>query len=424
MTDFLFTPLRIGKLEIAGRLVKSATTETRCTPDGFVTDELIEYYEQMAQGDTPLLITGNAFFNLYSKASPRQLAADNDDKLPGLRRLVDAVHHAGQRASKIFMQIYHVGRQAIPRFVGRSDAVAPSAVFEPSLGVRPRAITREEIRETIRGFADAADRAQRAGFDGIQIHAAHGYLLSEFLTPHTNRRSDEYGGSFENRLRLLVEVYRAIRERVGPDYAAIMKLNGSDDLPLRKGLKPADLAQVAKRMEDEGLDAVEITAGHYESGFTFERGQWKGFFSTVTTIGMGTNLPWYHRGFARLMAPLFDWGLGRIAPYSEGFNLRYSRLFKQALRIPVICVGGFIHRDAMERAIANGECDMIAVARALIADPHLYRHMREGVQGSQCNFCNACYARGAMFPVDCYNEEVRHHRDSMLREETSLPNRK
>lgn len=411
----LFTPIRIGPLELPGRLVKSATTESRCTRDGFVTDELIEYYERIAEGGTPLLITGNAYFDLYSCAGPRQIGADNDDKIPGLRRLTEAVHRHG---SKILMQIYHVGRQAVPRFVGRTDAIAPSAVFEPSLGVRSRAMTREEIRETIRGFADACGRAQEAGFDGIQIHAAHGYLLSAFLTPHTNRRKDEYGGSFENRVRLLVEVYRAIRERVGEEYPVIIKLNGSDDLPLRKGLKPEELVEVARRMQNEGIDAIEITAGHYESGFTFERGQWKGFFSAVTTVGMGTNLPWYHRMSARLMAPLLDWGLNRIAPYSEGFNLRYAKLFKQALNIPVICVGGFIHRDAMERAIASGECDMVSVARALIADPFLYRHLQQGVEGPQCDFCNACYARGAMWPVDCYNDDVRAQRERMLRAES------
>jgi 2,4-dienoyl-CoA reductase-like NADH-dependent reductase (Old Yellow Enzyme family) len=410
----LFSPMHIGTLKLPGRLVKSATTETRCTPDGFVTDELIEYYEQIAQGGTPLLITGNAYFNLYSSAGPRQLGADSDDKIPGLCRLTDAVHRHG---SRIFMQIYHVGRQAIPRFVGRKDAVAPSAVFEPALGVRPREITHVEIRETIQGFADASARAREAGFDGVQLHAAHGYLLSAFITPHTNRRKDEYGGSFENRMRLPVEVYRAVRQRVGWEYPVIMKLNGSDDLPLRNGLKTDDLVRAAQRMEAEGIDAVEISAGHYESGFTFERGCWKGFFSTVTTIGMGTNLPWYHRGTARLLAPVLDWMLKRVAGYSEGFNLRYARLFKKALGIPVICVGGFIHREAMEQAIASDGCDMVAVARALIADPFLYRHMQEGREGPQCDFCNACYARGAIWPVDCYNEDVRNQRERMLHAE-------
>jgi 2,4-dienoyl-CoA reductase-like NADH-dependent reductase (Old Yellow Enzyme family) len=407
----LFTPIRIGNLELPGRFVKSATTETLCTDDGFVTDDLIEYYEKIAQGGTPLLITGNAYFNLYSKAAPRQIAADNDDKIPGLHRLADAVHGHG---SKVFMQIYHVGRQASPRFVGRTDAVSPSRVFEPTLGVRPREITREEIQETVQGLADAAARGQQAGFDGIQIHAAHGYLINAFLTPHTNRRKDEYGGSFENRLRFLLEVYRAVRQRVGQDYPVILKMNGSDELRLRKGLKPDDMVKVAQRMEAEGVDAVEISAGHYESGLTFERGRWRKFFSTVTTIGVGRNLPAYHRIPVLLVAPLLDWGLRRMAGYSEGFNLRYSKLFKQALSIPVICVGGFVHREAMERAIASGECDMVSVARALIADPFLYRHMQEGVQGPECDFCNACYARAAVWPIDCYNDQVRAQRDRML----------
>jgi len=411
----LFSPIRIGSLELPGRLVKSATTETRCTDDGFVTDELIEYYEQIARGGTPLLITGNAYFDLYSKAAPRQIGADHDDKLPGLRRLTDAVHRHG---SKIIFQIYHVGRQAIPGFVGRSDAVSASPVLEPSLGVRPREITGEEIRGVVKGLADAAARGKEAGFDGVQIHAAHGYLINTFLTPHTNRRTDAYGGPFENRMRLLVEVYRAIRERVGPDYPVVLKMNGSDDLPLRRGLKPEDLVRVAQRMEAEGVDAIEISAGHYESAFTFERGTWKGFFSTLTTIGVGKHLPGYRRLPVRLLAPVLDWGLRRVAGYSEGFNLPYARLFKKALRIPVICVGGFLHRGAMEEAITGGGCDMVSVARALIADPFLYRHLKEGVQGPQCDFCNACFARGATWPVDCYNEEVRAQRDRMLRAET------
>ncbi len=412
--DLLFSPIRIGSLELPGRLVKSATTETRSTDDGFVTDELIEYYEQIARGETPLLITGNAYFDLYSKAAPRQIGADHDDKIPGLRRLADAVHRHG---SKIIFQIYHVGRQAIPAFVGRKDAVSASPVLEPSLGVRPREITQDEIQGVVRGLADAAVRGQEAGFDGVQIHAAHGYLINAFLTPHTNRRTDVYGGSFENRMRLLLEVYQAIRERVGKDYPVILKMNGSDNLPLRRGLKPEDLVRVAQRMEAEGVDAIEISAGHYESAFTFERGTWKGFFSTLMTIGVGTNLPGYRRAPIRLLAPFLDWGLRRVAGYREGFNLPYARLFKQALRIPVICVGGFVHREAMEDAIAGGACDMVSVARALIADPFLYRHMKEGVQGPQCDFCNACFARGATWPVDCYNEEVRARKDEMLRAE-------
>lgn len=414
----LFEPIRIGKLEIPARLVKSATTETRCTEDGFVTEDLIRYYDQIAEGGTPLLITGNAYFDVFSKAAPRQLAADSDDKIPGLRRLTDAVHRHG---AKIFLQIYHVGRQALPRLAGRREAVSASAVFEPTLGVRPREITPNEIRKVVEGLAKAAGRGKQAGFDGIQIHAAHGYLLSAFLTPHTNRRTDAYGGPLENRMRLLVEVYRAVREEVGPDFPVILKINGSDELFLRRGLRPQEAVAVAKRLEEEGIDAVEVSCGHYESGFPFERGRWKGFFSTVTTVGIGKYLPWYHRYAAWVLAPFLDCALERIAPYREGFNLPYARQFKKALSVPVLCVGGFIRKDAMEEAIAGGACDMVSVARALIADPLLYRHLKEGVSGPQCDFCNACYARGASWPVDCYNETIREQRDQMLEKELGRP---
>ncbi|RJP21329.1 MAG: NADH:flavin oxidoreductase [Candidatus Abyssobacteria bacterium SURF_5] len=410
----LFAPVKIGNLQITGRFAKSATLEARCADDGSVTDSLIEYYEQIARGGTPLLITGNAYFDIFSKAVPWQLAADGDDKIPGLSRLVKAVH---QHDSKIILQIYHVGRQAVPRRVGRKEALAPSAVFEPTLNVRPRPMTREEIQTSVRGFADAAVRCRAAGFDGIQIHAAHGYLINQFLTPHTNRRTDEYGGSFENRMRYLVEVYRAVRAQVGTDYPVILKLNGSDDLPLRKGLKTEELVEVARRMETEGIDAVEITAGHYESGLTFERGNWNGFFRTVTSVGIGQHQPWLQRQTVRALAPLLEWWLGRVAAYSEGFNLRYSRRFNEALEIPVICVGGFLHQAAMEKAISDGDCDIVSAARALIADPFLYRHMQEGIQGPTCDFCNACYARAAELPVECYNDKVRAEKERMLRKE-------
>jgi 2,4-dienoyl-CoA reductase-like NADH-dependent reductase (Old Yellow Enzyme family) len=281
--------------------------------------------------------------------------------------------------------------------------------------VKPRPMTVAEIRATVREHADAVARCREAGFDGVQMHAAHGYLINQFLTPHTNRRADEYGGSFENRLRLLLEKYRAARERVGTDYPIILKLNGSDELRFRNGLSTEELVRVAQRLEEEGLDAVEISVAHYESGLSFERGTWNGFFGTVVREGAASQLPGYARLAIKAFAPLMDRFFNRNAAYSEGFNLPYAREFKRALGIPVICVGGFAHREAMERAIERGDCDMVSAARALLADPHLYRHMKEGVPGPRCTFCNACYARASVLPTDCYEPAVREEKDRMMR---------
>src|SRR5210317_919757 len=172
---------------------------------------------------------------------------------------------------------------SVPESLDRDVSLAPSAIKDPTTGCVPRAMTIDEIHQTVKEFGDAAVRAKRGGFDGIQLHASHGYLISAFLTPHTNRRTDDYGGSFENRLRFGLEVYREMRERVGADYPIILKLNGHDLLPLRKGLKTPDLIKIAQRFEAEGVDGIEVPAGHYESGGSFVRGNWTGFFKTLVT---------------------------------------------------------------------------------------------------------------------------------------------
>jgi 2,4-dienoyl-CoA reductase-like NADH-dependent reductase (Old Yellow Enzyme family) len=417
-TTALFNPIKIGQLELSGRFVKSATVETRCDYDGYITPNYIRHYEEVAQGGTPLIITGAASYDIYSRGVPHQLAVDDDDKIEGLKQLADTVHKYG---SKIMVQIYHTARQSAPDPMGRTYAQGPSAVTEPALGVKPKAMSIEEINTTIEKYADAAERCQKAGMDGVQIHAAHGYLLSSFLTPHTNRRKDKYGGTFENRIRLLIETYKAVREKVGDDYPIILKINGSDDLPLRKGLDTPTLVSIAKRMEQEGIDAVEVSAGHYESGFTFERGSWKGYTHNMLNHGMGVYFSKIKYTVMWLLAPLIDGFFARTAKFTPGFNLSYSKQFTQALNVPVICVGGLNTREQMVEALANDDCDMVSVARGLVADPYLYRHMKNNVTGPQCNYCNQCFSRPGVNPLDCYEPTIKPARDAMIaREEPEI----
>jgi 2,4-dienoyl-CoA reductase-like NADH-dependent reductase (Old Yellow Enzyme family) len=264
----LFTPINIGKLTLAGRLIKTATAETRASDEGFVTPQLIDFYLPMAKGGTPLIITGNIYASLDGKSAPHQVGADNDDKIPGLSQLVAAVHAHG---SKMFAQLNHCGRQVVPRFAGLSEAVSASAKTELVTGTHPRALSVAEIKRIVE-LCRRCRTVQEAGFDGVQIHAANGYLMSQFLTPYTNRRSDAYGGSLEQRATMLREVFRAIRSRVGADFPIIIKMNGSDYLPLRPGLKTRELVEIAAIMEQEGADAIEVSVSHYESGFPMVRG--------------------------------------------------------------------------------------------------------------------------------------------------------
>ena len=406
----LFTPIHIGKLALAGRLIKTATAETRADDGGFVTPELIAFYLPMAKGGTPLIITGNIYVSRDGKSAPRQVGADHDDKIPGLKQLVDAVHRHG---AKMFAQLNHCGRQVVPRFAGLSETVSASGKTELMTGTRPRALTLDEIGRLVERYADAAERCRKAGFDGVQIHAANGYLMSQFLTPYTNRRADAYGGPVVNRVRLLREVLQAIKARASPDFPVIVKLNGSDYLPLRPGLKTPELAEIAALLEQAGADAIEVSVGHYESGFPMVRGTFGRCLRNMVQGSMSL-LPFFRRWFFRLLWPLLALACNLVWTRQEGFNLRYARHFKWRLAIPVICVGGFRTRAAMEEAIRGGLCDIVAAGRAFIADPLLYRHLRDNQPGPRCVDCNACIGHLGAQPAECYHPVVKAEKDAML----------
>lgn len=406
----LFSPISIGSLELPARLFKTATAETRASPDGFVTDAVLDFYVPIARGGTPLIITGNIYISQQGKSAPRQLGADDDDKIPGLARMVEAVHAHGV---KMFAQLNHCGRQVVPDFVGASDVVSASGTKDLLTGTRPRTLTVEEIRHIVVQFADAAERCQRAGFDGVQMHSANGYLLSQFLTPYTNRRSDEYGGELAQRTRFAREIVAAIRARVGADFPLIIKMNGADRLPLRDGLKTPELVKAAKVMEDAGVDAVEISVGHYESGFPMVCGTFGRCLRNMVDGSMA-HLPWLRRTAVRVFRPLIALASNVLWKGREGFNLDYTPDFKAALKIPVICVGGFRERTAMEEALRNDWCDAVSAGRPFIADPYFFAHLRENQPGPHCVDCNACVGHLGAQPVDCYHPRVRAEKDAML----------
>ncbi|MGE4653344.1 MAG: NADH:flavin oxidoreductase [Myxococcota bacterium] len=415
-TSPLFTPLRLGGSEAAGRVFKTATAETRASEDGDVTDELVEWYEWLARGGTPLIITGNFYVAPEGKSTYRMCAVDSDARVPGLARLADVCHRHGAR---LVAQLNHCGRQVIVGHTGFDEAVSASTVRDPVMGARPRALRLDELPGIVDAFASAAERCQRAGFDGVQIHAAHGYLLNQFLTPHTNRRRDAYGGSFENRLRLAREVVRETRQRVGSDFTLLLKLNGDDLLPLRKGLAIDENVEIARALVEDGIDAVEVSVGHYESGFPMTAGRFDGFYRELMTRGAGQHM----NALRRFMLSRFDSAFAavsnRLWPRREGFNLDYARRFKEALPVPVICVGGFQTREAMEQALANGSTDAISCGRAFIADPYLVEHLRTGEPGPECDYCNICLARAGTGPVDCWNPLVRAQKEKLLAEKGS-----
>lgn len=344
----LFTPVRIGQALIPNRFVRSATQDFMATDDGEVTDRQVELFSRLAEGEVGLIISGHAFVEPRGKASPRQLAVHDDRFIKGLGRIAAAVHRF---PSRIFLQIAHAGRQTKEKLSG-STPVSPSAVYDPASKVMPRELSTDEIRALIEAFVQAARRAREAGFDGVQLHAAHGYLLSAFLSPHTNRRQDEWGGPLESRARVLVEILKGIRALNGNGFPVITKLNSTDFLD--GGLSVEESVRAAMILEAAGIDGIEVSGGTAEAG----RGSiWAGLRSEE----------------------------------DEGYFVAAAARIKAAVKVPVFGLGGIRTFDVAERFVREGRVDLISLSRPLIRDPYLVKNFGEGrVSRSECISCNKC----------------------------------
>jgi 2,4-dienoyl-CoA reductase-like NADH-dependent reductase (Old Yellow Enzyme family) len=347
--SILFTPVRIGSVTVPNRFVRSATHDFMADDGGFVTDAHIELYRLLAEGEVGLIITGHAHVQPSGQASPRQMAVFDDRFVEGLARIPKIVHRF---PSRVFLQIAHAGRQTKKKLCS-CVPVSPSAVYDPVSKVMPRELSADEIRVLIADFISAGARAKRAGFDGVQLHAAHGYLLSSFLSPHTNRRQDEWGGPVENRARVLVEVLRGVKSACGRDFPVIVKLNSTDFL--EGGLVLDDAVRVALMLEAEGIDGIEVSGGMAEAG----RGSvWAGLRSED----------------------------------EEGYFAANASAIKAAVRVPAFALGGIRTLAVAERIVREGRADLVSFSRPLIRDPFLVKHFREGPAAkSECISCNKCF---------------------------------
>lgn len=349
----LFTPVRIGSVTVPNRFVRSATHDYMADDEGYVTDAEVRLYRDLAEGEVGLIITGHAFVQPSGKASPRQMAVHDDRFVEGLARIPAAVRGF---PSRVFLQIAHAGRQTKPSLCGCAP-VSPSAVYDPSSKVMPRELSGDEIRDLIDAFVLAAVRAQKAGFDGVQLHAAHGYLLSSFLSPHTNRRTDSWGGRVEGRAGVLVQALLGVKAACGRDFPVIVKLNSTDFLD--DGLTLDDAVRIAGLLETAGIDGIEVSGGMAEAG----RGSvWPGLRSES----------------------------------EEGYFVENAARIRRAVRVPVFGLGGIRTLAVAERIVAEGLVDLVSLSRPLIRNPFLVKEFREGrTARSECVSCNKCfYPRG------------------------------
>ena len=376
-SSVLFTPVRIGMVSVPNRFVRSATHDFMAGEDGSITDRNVALFSRLAEGEVGLIITGHAYVSPAGKAGPRQIGVHEDRMVEGLSRIPRAVHHFPTR---IFLQIAHAGRQTKEKICG-CVPVAPSAVYEPVFKLTPRAMTNAEVKATVKDFVQGGRRAKEAGFDGVQLHVAHGYLLSSFISPHTNRRQDEYGGSLLNRLRIVREVLHGLKSLTGPDFPVIAKLNSSDFL--QQGLSVEDSIEMARVLEADGLDGLEVSGGTSEAGLG---SVWKG------------------------LRPLEE----------EGYFVDSASRIKAALNIPVFGLGGFRTFAVMERAVEQRKVDLISLSRPLIREPGLVKKFRlEEAQKSDCISCNKCFnPRG----IQCGDLAIANRKNQTLKRQGEKEN--
>ena len=347
--SILFETTTINGMSLANRFVRSATWEGMATSDGICTGRLTETMAKLAEGGVGLIITSHAYVSREGQASPWQAGIYDDTTMPGLTQMTDAVH---QRGGRIAVQLAHAGGRVVAGLSGL-NAMGPSVVHKEGTPIC-RKMNQEDIENVVRAFGLAAARAKHCGFDAIQIHAAHGYLLSQFLSPRTNRRSDQYGGILANRGRLVLEVLRSIREAVGRDYPILIKLNSEDFTD--GGFSVEDMLELSGLLEEAGIDAIELSGG-----------------STANEAKYSSSR------------------LGAV-PKGEAYYRDAAERFKQRTRVPLILVGGIRSLDVAERLVVEGTADYIALSRPLICEPDLVSRWKSGdTAKSACVSDNGCF---------------------------------
>lgn len=349
--SILFSPLAIGSMTLPNRFVRSATWEGLAAADGSVTRQLTDMTDELGAGELGGIISGHAYVSREGQAGPWQMGIHDDRLVPGLSEMAASMKRHGSRA---IAQLAHAGAMAADALSGMTP-IGPSPIPGRS-GQPARAMDESAIARVTQSFADAARRAKQAGFDAVQLHAAHGFLISQFLSPYFNRRTDRYGGSLENRARLLLETYEAVRAAVGDDYPVLVKINAEDFID--GGFSVDDMVAACRLLERAGIDAVEMSGG---------------------TVAEASRYSACRPEVA-------------VRPEEELYYRDAARRYKEAIGVPLVLVGGIRSFEAAERAVAEGLADAVSLSRPLVVEPRLVARWKSGNRApSTCISCNQCF---------------------------------
>lgn len=351
---------RIGNLVMKNRLVRSATGESQMSTDGRISQSVLQVYKDLALGGVGTIVTGAMAATPTAKRTEGQYCIYDDEFIPEVAKIAHTVHETDPDCI-VIAQLNHPGRQ-VHHYV-TADCIAPSAVESPILIKKARELQPEEIGQIIRYFANAIVRVQKAGFDGVQFHAAHGYLLSSFLSPYTNRRTDRYGGSVQKRANIIRDIVALAREEVG-DFPILIKLNCDDHV--EGGINKDNFPELLDEIATTGVDAIEVSGGMWDCLVRSED----------------------ELGFTPVPIPEARTKIGGLAKQSY----YYDYIKDIRLSIPLILVGGHRNIERMEEIAQNGNADFLSLCRPLISEPDLPNRWLhgEGLTRADCISCNAC----------------------------------
>jgi 2,4-dienoyl-CoA reductase-like NADH-dependent reductase (Old Yellow Enzyme family) len=373
--ESLFEPCRIGQVAIGNRFVRAGTSEGMVDRRNLASGDLARLLGQLARLGVGLIITGHMFVDRRGQYDDDQTAIDTDEAIGPLEAVAAAVHRHG---GKIFAQLSHAGSQSV---VAGNRPIAPSGVPNVMTGREVPAATFGEIEAAVEAFGAAARRAVAAGFDGVHLHGANGYLLSQFSSPLTNRREDSWGGSPEGRDRLAVEVTRRVRAELPPTHALSVKLGFIDIM--EGGLGLDESIRRAQLLEAAGADAFEVSCN-------------------LMTSYADNIVPYVAVNARRAVADLLPQRLLR-APAAEAYYRWIARAVRPAVQVPLLLGGGIRSVSTMAGIVSSGDADFLALARPFIREPGLVRRIEEGLRGTVgCTSCNICIMHSGHHPLQCW----------------------
>jgi 2,4-dienoyl-CoA reductase-like NADH-dependent reductase (Old Yellow Enzyme family) len=367
----LFEKTWIGSLELSNRAVKSSTWCGMADPKGYITDRILEFYGELARGDIGLILTGYQYVMTNGQGLPYMVGNYDDTQAEGLMKLVDAVHKDG---GKIVVQLVHSLARANPKmFFKEGDELWGASAIPYSPGAdTPKEMTKQDIVRFVEAHAAAASRSLMCGFDGIQIHGAHGYGVNQFLSPAWNRRGDSYGGNPQNRYRIVGEILEAMRGAVGKDFPVMFKLSAKDFV--KNGLEPPESVEIARRLASDHIDAIQISA-----------------CCSISTQDSHCLKREIHE------------------QKDEAYLTDFAQYIKESVKVPIIAVGGIRSVPTINEILSDHKADLVSMARPFIREPHLIKRWKSGdTSKATCISCNRCYEPGMKgIGISCYWKEMK-----------------